>query len=73
MKLWPFTRNKPAEQAQPARQRRLQLNRLASRMFTGASVDRLGTAWGTQPLTADEVINNRQHQQLYYFSLLKTT
>lgn len=60
MKLWPFTRNKHAEQAQPARQRRLPLNRLASRMFTGASVDRFGTAWGTQPLTADDVINKNQ-------------
>lgn len=60
MKLWPFTRSKPAEQAQQPRTRRFPLNRLAARMFTGANVDRFGTGWGTQPLTADDVINKNQ-------------
>lgn len=60
MKLWPFTRSKPVEQAQPSRHRRMPLAKMAARMFTGASVDRFGTAWGTQPLTADEVINKNQ-------------
>lgn len=59
--MWnPFKRSKPGEQAQQSRTRRFPLNRVASRMFTGASVDRFGTAWGTQPLTADDVINKNQ-------------
>lgn len=59
--MWnPFKRSKPAEQAQPARQRRFPTSKLAARMFTGANVDRFGTAWGTQPLTADDVINKNQ-------------
>lgn len=61
MKLWPFTRSKPAEQAPAqARKRGMRSHSTAVRMFTGASVDRFGTAWGTQPLTADEVINKNQ-------------
>lgn len=60
MKLWPFSRNKPAASQDKTGNRRFSMNRIASRMFTGANVDRFGTAWGTQPLSADDVINKNQ-------------
>ena len=61
MKLWPFKRSQPEQQAtQPPTKRGMRLHTSSVRMFTGASVDRFGTAWGTQPLTADDIINKNQ-------------
>lgn len=53
-----LSRNKqPAQPEQPARPMR---NRTGARMFAAAQADRLGTAWGGTPLSADEIVARNQ-------------
>lgn len=52
-----FSRSKTVEQP---KKRMFSPNKVAQRMFDGAKVDRLGAGWGTQPLTADDIIKKNQ-------------
>ena len=56
-----FRRSKPAPQPDESTKKRgfVPAN-AAKRMFDGARVDRLGTAWPTQPQTADDIIKKNQ-------------
>lgn len=58
--MWnPFKRNKP--QAAPAEPRRpFMRSRLGARLFASTQQDRLGTAWGGTPLSADQVVEKNQ-------------
>lgn len=56
-----LTRNKPAQaQVSAQKKRGFMPSKAAKRMFDGAKIDRLGAGWGTQPLTADDIINKNQ-------------
>ena len=56
-----LTRKKPAELPVLApKKRSFMPSKAAKRMFDGARIDRLGAGWGTQPLTADDIINKNQ-------------
>lgn len=57
-----FKRDKaPAQlEQQPAAKRPLLRSRTGARMFAATQPDRLGTAWGGTPLTADQVVDRNQ-------------
>ncbi|USZ80533.1 portal protein [Serratia phage MQ-4] len=56
LKFW----KRAAPVAEQANKRQPMRSRLAARMFAAASVDRLSTGWGTNPLTADQIIEKDQ-------------
>lgn len=58
--MWNPFRKRAPEQAQAQKSKRFGMNQLAKRMFSGAQIDRLGTGWGTQPLSSDDIINKNQ-------------
>lgn len=52
-------RDKPADA--PAQKVRMPMrNRISARLFAASQPDRLGTAWGGTPLTADQVVERNQ-------------
>lgn len=56
LKFW----KRAAPVAEQANKRQPMRSRLAARMFAAANVDRLSTGWGTNPLTADQIIEKDQ-------------
>lgn len=58
--MWPFKGKQP-QQAERAEQPKPFLrNRFGARMFAAGQSDRFGKAWGTEPLTADQVVEKNQ-------------
>lgn len=56
LKFW----KRQTEQAETKKDVKFRRNNLSARMFNAAQVDRLSTGWGTNPLTADEIIEKNQ-------------
>lgn len=56
---WDFW-NRDKKEPESAKRAPFMRSRTGARMFAAANADRLGTAWGTTPLTADQVIERNQ-------------